>query len=145
MADVWDHLRDETGVEVALTGRPPKVSELSFRFQGTVADFNRWASETFKDPEKLNIIVTSWSESAPLTAKPLPTITPSDKYHTAYQKLVSLYPSEGDKILAAFPELLGHVRNHQKIEAIKLVRSVTQSGLKEAKDYVEEWLWGRDF
>lgn len=133
MPSAYDHLRDDTGVETALTGRPPKKGTVTIEFIGTVADFQAWLEATFKDYKDMPIQVRSWSEEAPVPER-LKTPTP---YRTVLDSLATLTGLPIEQIDSEFGPVMDFIRTGQKIEAIKRVRTFTGLGLKEAKDWVE--------
>lgn len=135
MATVYDHLRDETGVETVLTGRPPKKGNVSIEYTGTVADFMAWLETTFKDYKDLPIHVRTWTPEGPAT--PVGT----EERYPAFRAEIADLATRGhittERVEAAFGDILTMVRSEQKINAIKEARALAQIGLKEAKDWVE--------
>lgn len=127
----WDHLRDgfkSTGIDMKLN--------LDFKFEGTFEAFVGWAQETFKDPSQLPLTVTvsvggkvptsvdfRWQGMiSELRAAPFNLNTPDADLVTRLTKLEQLYHVEGP------------------IPAIKYFRNeICNSGLREAKDFVEKW------
>lgn len=136
MATVYDHLRDGSGIETVLTGRPPKRGIVSIKFTGTVAEFQAWLEATLKDYQDLPIEVRSWSpdEVAPEEPVRFP------EYRSHIEALAALTRTTVPQAEEAFDSLLDMILKREKIAAIKQVRTNTRAGLvglKEAKDWVE--------
>ena len=57
---------------------------------------------------------------------------------------VKTYNTHDERVQAALlsREVMGFVADNKKIHAIKELRSITGSGLKEAKDAIEDWRVG---
>jgi len=136
MATVYDHLRDGSGVETVLTGRPPKRGTVSIKFTGTVAEFRAWLEATFKDYQDLPIEVRSWSPEEVEPEEPVR----FPEYRSHIEALAALTHTTVPKAEEAFGPLLEMLLKREKIQAIKQVRTGARSGLvglKEAKDWVE--------
>lgn len=105
---------------------------LRMKFDGSFEEFVTWMQNTFKDPSQLRLSVNvSIGDSE--------TEVPESEESQVLGKLGGFIPlKERDRILM---ECERHVGDGNKIAAIKCVRVGTGCGLKEAKDFVEEYLW----
>ena len=106
------------------------TSTTTLKFSGTLAEFKSYLDAMFKD--SLNIEVEGIvSPADPLRLHPMYDLA-AEVAHALHVPVEKLLRS-GIDITAVVDE----VRHGMKINAIKILRSLTDAGLKECKDVVE--------
>lgn len=106
------------------------MNQVMITFNGTLSELTVFLNEHFDNPDSLTLNVGGEVRLGKavydgLIAKAKATFTGQ------------LPSSWVETLRANLPDLLELVRRHEKIAAIKEVRTITGCGLKEGKDYVE--------
>ena len=139
----WDRLVD--GFQTSPLGLDMKV-EMKLRFEGTFEAFVAWAHETFKHVEKMPLVVTV--DIGDVEEKPLRGLLAGQKTTPWVYSLLDYLgltdppltdsPQQRDVIWDQLRKIELALLAGQKLEAIKLTRTVTGWGLKEARDFIEK-------
>lgn len=136
MADpknAWEHV---LGTELGTAESIPMEAKLNCTFKGSYAQFLTWMTETFKNPDLLQISVTVGDAQMTTVSSGTPMAPPvKDPIPKTLRRYIGLAGSSMTEADARI--ILGMTAKGQKIEAIKVVRDKTGLGLKEAKDLVE--------
>jgi len=124
----FDHIAKEAGLITKLPGRSEVMHiKLEVEYEGNLQGLIEFLEETFKEPNALVLKVSVIATRGPSPREDLvrPLLTAWGCSHAEKAFLDNL-----DKIFS-------HLRVGEKIQAIKLVREVTNTGLREAKEAVE--------
>ena len=127
----FDHIAKEAGLIEKLPGRSRIMhTKLEVEYEGNLPGLIEFLESTFKEPNALVLKVS-------VTA----TKGPSPREALVRELLSTWKRSDEPRVEAAFlahlDTIFAHMKADQKINAIKQVREVTGTGLKEAKDAVE--------
>jgi hypothetical protein len=105
---------------------------ITFQFTGTHQEFQKFIKETFTSGVIKNLRLTVSGEAC----------ESGDALIAKIQKWLPtpLTSSQVDQLHTRMGEIMAEVRGQRKIQAIKLLREITNGGLKECKDIVEQVL-----
>ncbi len=101
-------------------------TKMNVCFEGSLAEFNEYIENTFRDTSKLCLTVT-------ITDKLIP--NPLRQLMCEIQRNNSNISE--DRLQMRLEDALLTFRQGNKIDAIKMIREISGLGLKEAKDFVE--------
>ena len=130
----FDHIAKEAGLITKLPGRSKIMSsKITFEYEGNLAGLIEFMEARFKEPNEFTFKIHG-------DQKFEADETPKDRLIKAVLFRLNKPSSYAPALNGNLHVLLTAIKGNLKIQAIKDLRNITDCGLKEAKDAVENEL-----